>query len=329
MNKQELSALCAAFGPSGREEDVSGLIRSMTEGLADETRVDALGNLILHKKGTSGRRLMLCAHMDTAGLIVTDVDERGFLRFSAVGEVENALIPGRHVRFCHGARGVAFFETADKTAAKAAATDMFIDVGAGSAAEARRAADIGDMAVFETPFADLGDRVACAAVSDRAGCAVLIECLRRVRSRHDLFFVFSAQERVGGRGAGAAAYAIRPDAAVNVHAGQAGDAPNAKRACLALGKGPGVEIMDQTAIVPAHMREKLRQAADRAIVPFQNDVLRRGGSDTFPIQRTLAGVPTGVVSLPARYLGSGAEMVDLLDADDAAKLLCAFAEGEF
>ena len=329
MNKRELSALCAAFGPSGREEDVSGLIRGMTEGLAGETRVDALGNLLLHKKGTSGRRLMLCAHMDTAGLIVTDVDERGFLRFSAVGEVESTLIAGRHVRFKNGARGVTFFETADKTATKAVTADMFVDVGANSAAEARRAADVGDMAVFETPFTDLGDRVACAAVSDRLGCAVLIECLRRVQSHHDLFFVFSAQERVGGRGAGAAAYTIRPDAAVNVHAGQAGDAPNAKRACLALGKGPGVEIMDQTAIVPAHMREKLRQAADRADVPFQNDVLRRGGSDTFPIQRTLAGVPTGVVSLPARYLGSGAEMVDLVDADNAARLLCAFAEGEF
>lgn len=329
MNKQELSALCAAFGPSGREEDVCGLIRNITEGLADETRVDALGNLILHKAGTSGKRLMLCAHMDTAGLIVTDVDERGFLRFSAVGELDVALIPGRHVRFNHGARGVTFFETADKTVAKVVAADMFIDVGANSLAEARRIADIGDMAVFETPFADLGDRVACAAVSDRAACAVLIECLRRVRSKHDLFFVFSAQERVGGRGAGAAAYVIRPDAAVNVHAGLAGDAPNAKRACLALGKGPGVEIMDQTAIVPAHMREKLRQAADRAGVPYQNDVLRRGGSDTFPIQRTLAGVPTGVVSLPARYLGSCAETVDLSDADSAVKLLCAFAEGEF
>ena len=200
MNKQEVSALCAAFGPSGREEDVCALIRNITGGLADETRVDALGNLILHKKGTPGKRLMLCAHMDTAGLIVTDVDERGFLRFSAVGELEIALVPGRHVRFKNGQRGVTFFETADKTVAKAVAADMFIDVGANSLAEARRVADIGDMAVFDTPFADLGDRVACAAVSDRLGCAVLIECLRRVRSKHDLFCVFSAQERVGGRG---------------------------------------------------------------------------------------------------------------------------------
>lgn len=326
MDKMFVKKLAEAYGPSGRESAVRGLIEKEVAPLCDEVTTDTLGSLVAHKKG-SGKKILLITHMDTAGLIVTEVDEKGFARVMNVGEGSAAQTVGRSLRFENGARAAAYYGT-EKALEKADLFDVFLDFGVAGRDAARELADIGDMAVFDGGITDLGVRLSGSGISDRIGCAILVDVLRHAKTDCDLYVVFSAQERVGGRAAGAAAYAIMPDFAVNVHAGVAGDCPGAKRACLKLGAGPAVEVMDQTAIVPVSMRNRLKRAAEDALVPYQNDVLRCEGSDTAGVQRTKTGVFTGVVSIPTRYLGSGAEMIDLSDAENAAKLLLSFLKNE-
>lgn len=327
MDKILLKKLTEAYGPSGREEGIRALLKKEAEALGAETSVDVLGNLIAHKPGT-GKKVLLCAHMDTAGLVVTEVDERGFARVQKVGDLQVRDALNRRVRFANGAEAIVCLGSQVELD-KAQVNDLYLDFGVSGRDAARAKGDIGDICAFVPNVTELSGRLIGSGISDRAGCGVLLDVLRHNQSDVDLYLVFSVQERVGGRGAGAAAYSICPDVAVNVHAGLAGDGPDSKPACLSLGAGPGIEALERMAIVPVEMRERLRDAAEAAGVPCQNDVLREGKSDTAGLQRSRLGVPVGVVSIPARNLSGGNEMIDFKDVENTGKLLCAFLKQDF
>lgn len=329
MFKQMLRDLLLTYGPSGREDAIAACIERYAAPHADQIRRDALGNLIVRRAGTSGRRVMLSAHMDQIGLVVVDIDETGFLRVAPVGGIQAAVAAARQVEFANGVQGVTGWETKTKTPATATIPELFVDIGAIDRESAEAHVNIGDMCVFRGAFIDMGARIACAAMDNRIACAVLLETLARMQTRHEVYAVFTVQEEVGLRGAAPAAYAIEPDLNLNIDTTPAADTPECAKLNMALGKGPTIKAMDASVIVPAAVRRFLMDAAERNGIPYQHEVLRAGGTDTGAIQRVRDGVLAGCVSIPTRYIHTPVETVALSDVENAVRLLCAaLAEDE-
>lgn len=323
FDKDMLKSILAAYGPSGREQTVSDVIRGYVEPFADEVYNDALGNLIAAKKGTSGKKVMLSAHMDQIGLIVVDIDEKGFLRVSNVGGVNPVISAAREVRFENGTRGVTYFETEKHGVKDTTMPELFVDIGATSREEAEAKVQIGDVAVYATNFVEMGNRISSGALDDRIACAAVVEAFRTMQNVHDVYAVFTVQEEVGLRGAGAAAYAIEPDLNISLDVTGTGDTPKCSRMSVKLGAGAAVKVMDSSVIVPPVVRAFLEEAAEENSIRVQPEVLRGGGTDTGAVQRTRSGVLSGCISIPTRYIHSPVETADLADYAAAVQLVCA------
>src|SRR5574340_822012 len=215
--KSLIKTLVEAVGPSGYEGAVRDLVKAEVAGLADEMRVDALGNLIVRKgiKQPDGLRVMLSAHMDEIGLIATHIDENGFIRFTTVGAVSPNNLSGSRVRFLNGVSGVIGGERRENPGSAPSFEKLFIDVGATGREDCP--VKVGDMLVFERPMLDLGNRLVAKAMDNRISVAVLIDVLRKLKkSPHELNFVFTTQEEVGVRGVTTAAYGVDPDLGIAV-----------------------------------------------------------------------------------------------------------------
>lgn len=326
MFKAMIEDILAAYGPSGHEQAVSSVLSSYINPYVDEVKTDKLGNLIAHKKGKSGKKIMLSAHMDQIGLIVTDIDEKGFLRVMPVGGVTTAISIARKVIFANGIYGVLFYETEKKTPATAAMKEMFVDIGATSREKAEKYVKIGDVAIYYTHMMEMGKRIVCGAMDNRICCAVIAEALKEMKSPHDIYAVFTVQEELGCRGAGAAAFGIEPDLNINLDVTLTGDTPKAARMAVALGKGPAIKVMDGSVIVPMCVREYMERVAAANKIPVQNEVLQAGGTDTSVIQRTAGGILAGCVSVPTRYVHTPAETVDWDDVNNAVRFVRALVE---
>jgi endoglucanase len=317
--KALIQKLVETTGPSGYESQIRDVIRSEVERFADEVRVDALGNLIA-RKGQSGKKIMLAAHMDEIGVMVTHIDENGFARFTSLGGVKSALLPGSRVRFLNGASGVIGVERDDENNRTPALDQMFIDLGATS----REACPVqmADVAAFERPFTDLGDRMVAKAMDNRIGVAVLIETLRRIKQpAHTLYFVFSVQEEVGIRGAATAAYGLDPDIGIAVDVTDTGDTPKGIKMNVSLGKGPAIKVRDSGMLTDPRLVDWMVNTASKARLPYQLEILERGTTDARAIQLTREGVPAGCISIPCRYIHSPSEMVDFTDVKNAVNIL--------
>lgn len=317
--KSLIQKLIAAPGPSGYEGQIRSVIRSEVEKYADEILTDALGNLIV-RKGRGDLRFMLAAHMDEIGIIATHIDENGFVRFTNIGGVFPRYCPAGRVRFLDGTPGVLGTEDIKNAYETPPLTKMFIDVGATS--EKDCPIKVGDVAVFERPFTEIGDRLISKAMDDRISVAVMIEALRQMKqSPHELYFVFTAQEEVGVRGATTAAYGIDPDLGLAVDVTRTGDTPKGITMAISLGKGPAIKVKDAGIIVDPRVVEWMVKTAEKHAIPYQLEVLEHGGTDARSIQLTRAGVPAGCLSIPCRYIHSPSEMVDIKDVENAVKLL--------
>lgn len=326
--KKLLQQLTETFGPSGYEDNVRAMVRAEVEPLADEIRVDALGSLIVRKKPSNGngntKKIMIAAHMDEIGLIVSHVDEKGFVRFSAIGAVMRRYVPGGRVRFLNGTQGVIGFDRLDNLNELPTLDKVYIDVGATSRKDCP--VKIGDMAAFERPFVELGQRLVAKSLDNRVGVLVAIETLRALKGQstsHDLYFVFTTQEEVGVRGAGTAAYSVDPDVGIALDVTPTGDTPNALKMEMALGNGPCIKFKDVGAISDPRVVQWMIAAAEKNKIPYQREVLLIGGTDARAIQSVRAGVPIGCISIPVRYVHSPSEMVDYSDVQNSVKLLTA------
>ncbi len=327
--KELVQALTDTFGPSGEEDAIRKLIRREVKEAADEVRIDTLGNLIVHKRRAAGRgaavqarRVMVAAHMDEIGLIVTHVDDKGFVRFTAIGGVHPRNLPGGRVRFMNGTRGVIGLEPTDRASDVPALDKMFIDVGA--ADRHHCPVKTGDVAAFERPFLDLGERVVAKSMDDRIGCAVAIEALRRLsRSPHDLYFVFTTQEEVGRRGAQTSAYGIEPDIGFSIDVTGWGDTPGWRHLEMSLGAGPAIKIRDEGMLSDPRVVQWMIRTAEAEKIPYQREVLPVGTTDARAMQLVRSGVPVGCVSVPCRYVHSPSEMIDMRDVLNAVKLVVA------
>jgi endoglucanase len=318
--KELVKKLTEAFGPSGEENKIREVILDEIKDYADEVRVDVLGNIIARKKG-AGEKLMLAAHMDEVGVIVTNIDDKGFLRFSNIGGISPFTLIGERVVFENGTVGVFGMEKMDDIK-DLKFNKMFIDIGARTKEEAQKKVRIGDKAVYYRNCDIIGDYVTAKALDDRAGCAVLIKVLQNVKSpRFDTYFVFTVQEEVGLRGAKTSAFGIGPDLAIAVDVTKTGDTPESEKMAVELGKGPAVKIMDRSVICHPKIKEMLIDSAEKSNIPYQLEVLEMGGTDTGAIHLTKDGVPSGCLSIPTRYIHTPSEMASIDDMEKAVELL--------
>ena len=318
-----LEKLTQCYGPSGHEDAVRDLIIDAVRDYADEFETDAMGNLIVHKKG-NGKKIMAAAHMDEIGVIITAIDEKGFLRFSNIGGLETKYLIHKRVVFENGVQGVIGIE---ENTEKPAIAKMFIDIGAANREEAAKMAAVGDMAVFCGAFYEQGGRIISKALDNRAGCYILIRALQELeKTDNDLYFVFTVQEEVGLRGAKTAAFSIAPDCALAVDVTDTGDTPEYQNMDVKQSKGAAVKIMDCSILCHPQVREGLIQCARRHGILYQLEIMTDGGTDAGAIHLSGSGVKTGGISLPTRYIHSPAESANFADIEACCMLLKNFME---
>jgi endoglucanase len=258
--------------------------------------------------------------MDEIGVIVTHIDEKGFLRFAAVGGVGTLGLAGSRVRFADGTTGVIGLERLEDKSRVPGLEKFFIDVGA--AGRDGGPVKVGDTACFLRTFQEMGGRYSSKAMDDRAGCAVLLQVLRDLGSTpHDVAFVFTVQEEVGLRGATTSGYGVDPEIAVAVDVTDTGDTPECLPMAVQLGAGPAIKVKDGGMLSHAGVKDWLVRTAEAGRIPFQLEVLAAGTTDARAIQTSRAGVPAGCISLPCRYIHSPSETIDSADALGAARLL--------
>ena len=343
-----LTRLDGALGISGFEEDVAAIVRDELADVASSHLADALGNQLFTLAGPEGAPvLMLCAHMDELGFLVQHIEDGGFVRLAPVGYHDARMVTDQVLRIEgeHGpVLGVvgtkpAHVVSAEELARAFPLRELFLDLGTFSRDESEAlGVRVGQPITFVREGGLLNDtRVFTGkAVDDRAGCAVLIEALRRLALDPPpctVVAVASVQEEVGLRGAGPAAARIAPDVAIAIDVTLAGDTPATEFRDLPirLGGGPAIKYFDWVpdsgigSSVPRHLTRRLEQAADAAGVPWQREVLLGGATDAGSIALAGTGVLTGCVSLPSRHIHSAVGVVHLGDLEHAVDLLVRFA----
>ena len=327
--KKTIRKLVEAFGPSGHEHAVRSILQDMIGSVADEVRTDALGSLIAVKKGSgTGKRVMLVAHMDEIGVMVSYIDEKGFVRVQPIGGVSPILEIGGRVLFENGTVGVISYEKLTGGARVPSFDKLYVDVAATSREDCPVA--LGDAGCFLQPMVAVGGQLTSKAMDDRVGCAVLVETLKALKETpHECYFVFSSQEEVGTRGAMTAAFGIEPDVGIAVDVTLSGDTPEpAVRMAISLGQGPAIKVKDGGMLATPWVKDWMIATAEAAKLPYQLEVLTGGTTDARAVQTTRAGIPSGCLSIPCRYVHSPSETVHVEDVRHGVKLLTAMLSGD-
>lgn len=317
-----LKKVLAPIGPSGLEAPVAEVIREEIRGCVDTIETDALGNLIATKlgKAENPRKVMLSAHMDHIGYIVTGIEKEGYLRVTNVGGIGMNASLTRHVVFPNGVHGVV---VAEPVSGQPALKNLFVDIGAQDKEDALKMVSLGDVAVYANDCFRLGEnRVAAPAMDDRCACALLVKLLQTLGDTQDtIIAVFSVQEEVGCRGAKVASFAKAPDVGIALDVTGWGDTPGTTQPEIKLGEGVGVKVMDRGSISNPELRDALLAAGEKAGVKTQREILPYGGTDASAMQLSRGGIPVCTLSIPCRYVHSACEVIDMRDMDAALRLM--------
>ena len=328
--KEMLRELCLTDGISGNEDAVREYIINKIKDVC-EYSIDPLGSIICFKKGKKApeKKLMICAHMDEVGFMVTYIRSDGTLSFDTVGGVDAAVVIGRQVRVgkdrISGVVGsTAVHNLSKDEREKAPSIDsLYIDIGAEDKAEAEKYVSLGDCVYFDSEFVDLGERrIKAKAIDDRAGCAMMIEMMHE-ELEYDTWFVFNVQEEIGLRGSTASSFAVAPDFAIVLESTTAADidgASGAKRVCE-VGKGPVVSFMDRSTMYDKELYRLAFDTAKELGIPCQTKTMIAGGNDAGAIHKSGKGVRTIAVSLPCRYLHSPSSVIELADFENSYTLV--------
>lgn len=317
-----IQKLTEAWGPSGYEHRVRALIREEVSALADEITVDGLGNLIC-RVGTGGSKVLIAAHMDEIGVMANYTEPNtNYLRFTSIGGLIFTALHGNRVVFEDGTIGViAAHDAFGKGRTTAADSDsFFIDVQDETGTLQARE---GTPAGFWREMQTRGERVIAKALDDRIGCVVAIETMRRLAKNtpNTCYFVFTVQEEVGLRGAKVAAQGVNPDLGIALDVTASGDEIKNRKMAVKLGGGAAIKVMDSAHIVPPAVKNWMVARAEADHIPYQLEVLTGGSTDGAQIQLAHSGVPTGVISIPTRFLHTTSETVDLGDVRACIDLL--------
>ena len=319
-------------GVSGNEKEVRDFIINKINNLCDSIMVDSIGNIIAYKKGNNSKyKVMLSAHMDEVGFIISGHTEKGFLKFKPVGGIDDRILPGKRVlvgkkRIC-GVIGSKPIHQQDKDEREkiTKVKNLYIDIGAESKDEAEKLAPLGEFISFDSEFLELGvDCIKAKALDDRVGCAVLIEALKQ-NFEFDMFACFTVQEEVGLRGAQVAAYNVMPDVAFVIEGTTCADVPNVEpfECSTILGNGAALTIMDRTCYCDKDLVQFLNNVAAKNNIKVQYKQTTTGGNDAGQIQRTGTGVKTASISVPCRYIHSPVSVMSRSDYESVERLTIA------
>jgi len=335
INVDLLNKICTTHGAPGFEQEIRTLVLNEIRDLADEVEVDNMGNVYAIKRGTGDKRVMVGAHMDEIGFIVTHIDDNGFIRFHTLGGFDPKTLTAQRV-IVHGEKDIIgvmaskpiHVMTPEERNKIAKTKDYFIDTGM-SAEEVKEIVEIGNPITREREFIEMGNCVNGKSLDNRLAVFILIETLRDLKNKEipfDLYGVFTVQEEVGIRGANVAALRINPDFGFGLDTTIAFDLPGAAahEKITELGKGTAIKIMDAGTICDYRMVKFMKETADKHKITWQPEILTAGGTDTSGIQRmTEGGSIAGAVSIPTRNLHQVIEMADKDDIQGSIDLLTA------
>ena len=334
-----LKKLCSANGISGCENSVREIIIDEIKDNVTDITVDNLGNLIVFKKGKNApkKKVLISAHMDEVGFIVTDITSDGFIKFDEVGGIDRRVVLGCNVTINNTINGVVgvkpiHLSTGDEGSAIPKYTDMYIDIGAKDKEDALKYVSYGDCINFDSCFTDNGYSIMSKAIDDRLGCFLMIQMIKSDLP-YDMHFTFVVQEEVGLRGAKVASYTVHTDFAIVLESTTAADipdVPSSKQVCN-VGNGAVIGYMDRATIYDRQMIEKCKEIAESKKYKLQFKRAVAGGNDAGAIHSARGGVRTLAISMPCRYLHSQLSLISKSDIDDvyniAKDLAFQLAEG--
>ena len=334
--KEALYESLQMASPSGSEELVTNLFQRMVSPYVDEVYTDVNGNCIAHKKG-SGQKIMLMAHADEVGLMISYIDDRGFLYFKEIGGIDTNLLPGKRVSIMGqqgsitGVIGKKPIHLQEKSESNKALNpeDLWIDIAAKDKADAESKVQIGSVATFQGTPTHLNDTLLLSkSLDDKIGLAVLMGLAQNLQSQQtdkDIYLVASVQEELGARGAQMITAAILPDVGIAIDVTHATDYPTmspAKDGDISLGKGAVIPLGPN---MSKGINQTLINLAKTNDIPYQIEAIARPtGTDAREIQVAGTGIQTGLISIPCRYMHTPSEVVSLADADSAIALLTAY-----
>lgn len=341
MNIDLLRLICETPGVPGYEAPIRRVVLEQLKGLADSVTVDNMGNVIAVKKGMMNtepnrKKVMVSAHMDEIGFMVTHIDDKGFLRFHTLGGFDPKTLTAQRV-IVHGKKDLIgvmgskpiHVMSAAERDKPAKTEDFFIDLGM-PRDEVEKYISVGDTVTRERGLIEMGNCINCKSLDNRISVYILIEALKNMKVvPYDVYAVFSVQEEVGLRGATVAAHSINPDFGIALDTTIAYDVPGAREyeKITELGKGAAIKIMDSSAIADYRMVNFLKKTAVDKIIPWQAEILTAGGTDTAPVQKAgKNGSIAGAISIPTRHIHQVIEMVHKDDVDNCVKLLNAALE---
>lgn len=331
MNISLLKEICETPGAPGYEQEIRKLVLQETKGLGDTISVDNMGNVTVFKQGKTNKKVMIAAHMDEIGFMVTHIDENGFIRFTTLGGFDPKTLTAQRV-IIHGKKNIMgvmgskpiHLMSPEEREKPPKISDFFIDTGM-KAAEVKDNVIIGNTITRERQLIEMGDCVNCKSLDNRISVYILIEVLKRLTHvPYDVYAVFTVQEEVGIRGAQVATLEINPDFGFGLDTTIAYDVPGSKEheQVTKLGNGAGIKIMDSSVICDPRMVKYMKYVAEKHAISWQAEILTGGGTDTSGIQRmTAGGAIAGAVSIPTRHIHQVIEMVHKQDVEDSINLL--------
>lgn len=334
-----LKAICDLPGAPGFEKQVRDFIIKKVTPLVDSVEVDNLGNVIAIKRGKrnpENKRVMVAAHMDEIGFIVTHIDDNGFLRFHTLGGFDPKTLTAQRV-IVHGKKDLVgvmgskpiHVMTTEERQKQAKITDFFIDLGM-QKSEVEKHITVGDPITREREFIEMGDCVNCKSIDNRVAVFILLETLRKLDNpAYDVYATFTVQEEVGLRGASVSAHFINPDFGIALDTTIAYDVPGAAahEKITELGKGTAIKIMDASTICDYRMVAFMKKTAQENGIKWQPEILTAGGTDTAGVQRNgKQGAIAGAISIPTRHLHQVIEMAHKADIASSVELLKACLE---
>jgi tetrahedral aminopeptidase len=331
VNIPLLSKICETPGAPGYEQRIRQVVLDELKNITDQVSVDNMGNIVAVKKGTEPKKVMVAAHLDEIGFIVTHIDDKGFLRFHTLGGFDPKTLTAQRV-IVHGKKDLIgvmgskpiHVMTDDERNKTPKTTDFFIDLGMNKE-EVEKWVSIGDTVTRERGLIEMGECINCKSLDNRISVYILLETLRMLeRPSFDVYAVFTVQEEVGIRGANVAALKIQPDFGFGLDTTIAFDVPGAAthENVTKLGEGTAIKIMDSSAISDYRIVNFLKKIATEKGIKWQPEILTAGGTDTAGIQRmTAGGAITGAISIPTRHIHQVIEMVHKEDVVSSISLL--------
>jgi len=331
-----IEELCRASGVSGFEKDVASVMKKQLQKSCVKVEEDSFGNVIA-RKGKGGKKIMLAAHMDEIGLMVKHINKKGFISFIKIGGIDDRVLLNQRVIIKSkkgDVRGIIgskppHLQKADERKKVIKHSDMFIDIGARDKKDAVSKIAVGDPIIFEANYGQLNKKIFYGkAVDNRIGCYIMLKVMERLPKdiKSTIYAVATAQEEVGLKGARVSAFKLEPDYAFAIDTTIAGDTPQIKEneSDLKVGEGPAITITEASGrgvVTHPKLRELLIKTAKKKRIPYQVDVLEGGMTDAAIIYMTRAGVPSGVISIPCRYIHSSSGVFSIDDVDNSIKLL--------